>query len=250
MREFIEAIVGAEKLNFSYGDYNSLFVKQDYDSYYLFYFLKDKSQIDKLRREAGEIFKTIKGSKELYKPDMDKNTTCIFFLRVTEEEYYKIGENGEISELSKVICLVEEDLNYFKKNVFLYTDKMEEFARRNKGRFKLLCNEYFTENNFRTYKESCRDSFEYDFLINLFIKIPFLNFYGYQPEKHKEYQTMEAFIEERYKAMEIDWDYIGKISEKIGAFDDESKLYEWVDTLLIDQEDKEEGKTKDENKES
>ena len=250
MREFIETIVGIEKLNFSYGDYDSLFVKQDYDSYYLFYFLKDKSQLVMLQREVGEIFKTIKGNKELYKPDMDKNTTCIFFLRVTEEEYYEIGENGEISELSKIICLVEEDLNYFKKNVFLYTDKMDEFACSNKGKFKSLCNEFFTEHYFRTYKKSCQDSFEYDFLINLFIKIPFLSFYSYQPEKHKEYQTMETFIEERCKAMEIDQDYIGKISEKIDEFDDENKLYEWVDILLENQEDKEEGKTEDEDKES
>lgn len=245
MREFIEAIVGEEKLNFRYKDYNSLFVKQDYDSYYLFYFLDDRSQLITLQKEAVEIFNSIKGDKELYKPDMDKNTTCIFFLHVTEQEYYEIGENGEISELSKIICLVEEDLNYFKKNVFLYTDNMEKFAQRNKGKFESICDEYFTEHYFERYKESCRNSFEYDFLINLFIKIPFLSFYGYQPVEQKEYQTMEAFIEQKCREAEINQNYIEKISDKIEALDNEQELFEWVDVLL--QKDLKEGTVEDEN---
>lgn len=99
MREFIEALVGDKKLDFRYKDYDSIFVKQDYDSYYLFYFLEDKSQLIILQKETVEIFNSIKSNKELYKPDMDKNTTCIFFLPVTEQEYYEIGENGEISVL-------------------------------------------------------------------------------------------------------------------------------------------------------
>lgn len=232
MREFIEILVGDKKLDFRYKDYDSLFVKQDYDSYYLFYFLKDKSQLIILQKEAVEIFNSIKSNKELYKPDMDKNTTCIFFLPVTEQEYYEIGENGEISELSKIICLVEENLNYFKKNVFLYTDKMKKFAQQNKGKFQSICSKYFTEYYFEKYKESCRNSYEYDFLINLFIKIPFLSFYTYQPVKQKEYQTMEAFIEQKCKEAEINKSHIEKISDRIEVLDNEEELYEWVDALL------------------
>lgn len=249
MREFIEAIVGDNKLDFNYKDYDSLFVKQDYDSYYLFYFLEDRNQLITLQKETIEIFDAIKGDKKLYKPDMDKNTTCIFFLHVTEQEYYEIGESGEISELSKMICLVEEDLNYFKKNVFLYTDKMEKFAQQNIGKFKSICDEYFTEQHFQGYKESCRNSFEYDFLINLFIKIPFLSFYGYQPVKQKEYQTMEAFIEQKCKESEINQDYIETITDKIETFDNEEGLYEWVDVLLKEKDEKE-GTNEDENKKS
>lgn len=232
MREFIEILVGDKKLDFRYKDYDSLFVKQDYDSYYLFYFLKDKSQLIILQKEAVEIFNSIKSNKELYKPDMDKNTTCIFFLPVTEQEYYEIGENGEISELSKIICLVEENLNYFKKNVFLYTDKMKKFSQQNKGKFQSICSKYFTEYYFEKYKESCRNSYEYDFLINLFIKIPFLSFYTYQPVKQKEYQTMEAFIEQKCKEAEINKSHIEKISDRIEVLDNEEELYEWVDALL------------------
>lgn len=245
MREFIEALVGDKKLDFRYKDYDSIFVKQDYDSYYLFYFLEDKSQLIILQKETVEIFNSIKSNKELYKPDMDKNTTCIFFLPVTEQEYYEIGENGEISELSKIICLVEENLNYFKKNVFLYTDKMKKFAQQNKGKFQSICNKYFTEYYFEKYKESCRNSYEYDFLINLFIKIPFLSFYAYQPVKQKEYQTMEEFIEQKCKDAEINKSHIEKISDRIEALDDEEELYEWVDALL--EEENKKGAVENEN---
>lgn len=248
MRDFIEAISGVDKLDFTYGKFDSIFVKREYDSYYLFFFLKNKEQLLELREEAGEVFHAIKGNKELYRPDMDKNTTCIFCLCVSESEYYEIGESGEISELSKMICLVEEDLNYFKKNVLLYTDKMEAFARRNKGKFESICKQYLTEKYFQTYKKSSQGSFEYDFLLNLFIKIPFLSFNEYQQEKR--YQTMEAFIEERCRAMEIDQEDIDKISKELEKFESEDKLYQWVDMLLEEQEKKDKGVTEDENQKS
>ena len=232
MREFIEAIVGDKKLKFKYKDYDFLFIKHDYDSYYLFCFLKDKSQLITLQKEAVEIFNSIKSDKELYQPDMDKNSACIFFLHVTEQEYYAIGENGEISQLSKIICLVEEDLNYFKKNVFLYTDKMEEFAQQNKGKFKSICQEFFMEHYFQEYKESFRNSYKYDFLINLFIKIPFLSFYEYQPIEEKKYLSMEAFIEKKCIKSQINQNYIEEISNKMEMFDNEDELYEWVDELI------------------
>ena len=250
MREFIEAIVGNEKLDFRYKDYDLLFVRHDYDSYYLFYFLKDKSQLISLQKEAVEMFNSIKDDKELYKPDMDKNTTCIFFLYITEQEYYEIGENGQISELSKIICLVEEDLNYFKKNVFLYTDQMENFAQQNKGKFKSLCENYFTEHYFQKYKESCRNSFEYDFLINLFIKIPFLSFYKYLPLEQKKYRSMENFIEEKCREAQINQNHIKEMSNKIEMLDNEEELYRWVDELLKKQESEQDGADEDEDKKS
>ena len=82
-------------------------------------------------------------------------------------------------------------------------------------------------------------------MINLFIKIPFLSFYGYQPVEQKEYQTMEAFIEQKCREAEINQNYIEKISDKIEALDNEQELFEWVDVLL--QEDLKEGTVEDEN---
>lgn len=233
MREFIESIVGISQLDFRYGEYDLLFVKHNYDSYYLFFFLKDKENLLVLKNEAGNIIRAIKEDKKMYQPNMDKNITCIFCLCVGENEYYEVEENGKISELSKIICLTEEDLNYFKKNVFLYTVKMEEFARKNIGRFEELCQKYFTEDNFQLYKKSYKNIWEYDFLINLFIKIPFLSFYRYQYENGKTYNTINAFIEKMCKIKEIDCDNADVICEQLEEIiEDEDMLYEWLDALI------------------
>lgn len=238
MHKFIGSFAGDRQLDFRYGEYDCLFLKQNYNSYYLFFFLEDKGQLVTLQKEAGNIFQAIKQNRALYQPDMEKNITCVLCLRIEENEYYGKGANREISDLSKVICLVEEDLNYFKKNVFLYTEKMEKFARKNIGRFESVCQEYLTEKNFQTYKKSNKDIIEYDFLINLFIKIPFLSFHGYHLENKGKYQTMSAFIEAKCKDIEIDYDYIDGISEQLEKnLEDENKLYEWLDTLIDKQTD-------------
>lgn len=240
MHKFIESVVGDGYLDFTYKKYDSLFVKHNYNSYYLFFFLKSQKQLVTLYKETVNIFRAIKEMEKIYQPDMDKNINCIFFLCVSEDEYYAIGTNSIISELSKVICLVEEDLNYFKKNVFLYTEKMEMFARDNMGDFETLCQEYFTEDNFQLYKKSNKDIYEYDFLLNLFIKIPFLNFHKYMRENQKEYHTLSFFIEAQCNNKEIDHGYIdmvcGQLEENI---EDENKLYKWLDTLQENKTDKE-----------
>lgn len=238
MRGFIEAIKGVTRLDFSYKDYNSLFMKHEYNAYYLFFFLEKKEQLITLKKEAGNIVRTMKENEKLYQPDMDKNITCIFCLCVEEHEYYGVGDNRKISDLSKVICLVEEDLNYFKKNVFLYTEQMETFAQKNIGNLELICLEYLTEDKFESYKKSNKESYEYDFLINLFIKIPFLNFYRYQNKNRKGYQSINVFIKQKCKEKEINHSYIetlcGELEENI---EDENKLYKWLETLIDNQLD-------------
>lgn len=242
MFEFIESIAGGENLDFKYEEYDLLFVRNNHNSYYLFFFLKCQEQLVSLQKETANIFQAIKEKGKIYQPDMDKNITCIFLLCVSEDKYYEIGTN-RISDLSKVICLVEEDLNYFKKNVLLYTDKMKEFARENIGKFEELCQEYFTDDNFQLYKISNKDAYEYDFLLNLFIKIPFLNFHKYMWENQKEYHTLSSFIEAQCSLREIDHGYIdvicGLLEENL---EDENKLYKWLDMLQENKsdEDKEE----------
>ena len=78
-------MVGVDGLDIGYGDYDTLFVKLEYDSYYYFFFLKEKEQLSNLQSEAEDIFHQLKESK-IYQPDMDKNTTCIFCLRIEEDE--------------------------------------------------------------------------------------------------------------------------------------------------------------------
>ncbi len=232
MREFIKSIAGDNCLDFSYKEYNFLFVEQKYQSYYLFYFPNDEEQLLKLYQESGDIFRAIK-EREGYHPDMDKNITCILCLEVEDHAYYETNASGKVSNLGKIICLVEEDLNYFKKNVFLFTKKMDEFSQEHIGGLKYLCEEYFTEKNFQSYKKSCSDNIEYDFLINLFIKIPFLSFDGYQPGNRKEYQSMEAFINARLIEKELDRKRIEAICVKLEEnLEDDDALFEYLDALV------------------
>lgn len=235
MQEFIESIFDKKHINLNYQEYNTLFVKEKYNTYYFFFFLKDKDELIDLKDKAGDIYQTIKNSEEIYKVDMDKNVTCIFCLYVQNDEYYETESTGTISELSKRICLVEEDLNYFKKNVLLYTKDMDKFAQENIGRFDSLCEEYLTENNFQAYKKLNKENYKYDFLINLFIKLPFLNFQQYQLRNKEEYQSVASFIEAKCSENAIDKKYIfnemNQLEEKI---DDEQMLYAWLDELIED----------------
>lgn len=247
MREFIKSIIGEESLNFRYNQYNAWFVKKDFNSYYLFFFLDEKKQLIELREKTADIFSTIKKNTETYQVDMDKNITCIFCLRISDQEYYEMEQTDQISELNKLICLVEEDLNYFKKNVFLYTKKMEEFVHGNTQGLEQICEKYITNESFQVYKKSSKESFEYDFLINLFIKLPFLSFQKYLPKDEDGYQSMEKFIKGKLKDNEIDQKYIDEISNDLeNVLDDQNKLYAWLDKSVQDKK-KSEGELESEN---
>ena len=245
MREFIRSIAGDNCWDFSYKEYNFLFAEQKYQSYYLFYFPSDRDQLLKLKKEAGYIFRAIKESKR-YHSDMDKNITCILCLKVDDHACYEASASGKVSDLGKIICLVEEDLNYFKKNVLLYTEKMDEFSKEHIGCLKSLCQEYFTEENYKKYKKSYGDNIEYDFLINLFIKIPFLSFEGYQPGNRKEYQSMEAFIKARLTEKELNLKLIEEICIHLEEnLQDDDALFKYLDAMVKEQIN-EAGMTKEE----
>ena len=238
MREFIGSIVGKSLLNFTYLGYNTMFVKGDYNTYYLFFFLENTTQLIELKGKAADIHNAIKTDKDIYQVDMDKNITCIFCLCVQDNEYYEMEKTNKISDLGKIVCLIEEDLNYFKKNVLIYTEKMDEFAQGNIGKFDGLCQKYLTYDNFISYKGSNKEVYKYDFLINLFIKLPFLNFQKYQLRNKQEYQTVANFIEIEYQKQAIDKKYIDDISGKIEEkLNDDTELYKWLDDLH--QDDKE-----------
>lgn len=237
MREFIKSLFDKEKIiNLNYSLYDTLFIKEKYHTYYLFFFLTDDNSLLELKNNASELYHIIKDNKDIYEVDMDKNITCIYCLKVDNNEYYETEETGTISELSKKICVVEEDLDYFKKNVLLYTESMDEFANTNIGKFEVLCQEQITESKFQEYKKSNVDNYQYDFLLNLFIKLPFLNFHKYQlksqsnSENQNSYRNLNSFIEEACIGLDKDsiLNEILLLEEKIN---DENILYNWIDEL-------------------
>lgn len=234
MREFIESIFDREKqIKLKYQDYDTLFVREKYNTFYIFFFLNNENELLELKDNTGELYKTIKNSKDIYKVDMDKNVTCIYCLCVECEKYYETETTGTISELSKKICLVEEDLNYFKKNVLLYTDAMNEFAGENIGKFDSLCQERITENNFQAYKKFNKENYQYDFLINLFVKLPFLNFEKYQINNKEEYRSVSSLIAEECNKSNINIEHISNEMVQLEeVIDDEKMLKVWLDGLI------------------
>lgn len=234
MKSFINSLFDKnQQINFNYLEYETIFVREKYRSYYLFFFLNDEKQLIELLDNIAELFYTIRNNKDIYEVDMDKNITCIYCLCVADEMYYEAESTGTISELSKTICYVEENLNYFKKNVLLYTGSMEEYAKENVGKFHLLCQAQINESSFQEYKKSNKDFYKYDFLINLFIKLPFLYFQKYQLNNKEEYKSVRTFINEIYDKKEIDigliCNKVDKLEEKI---DDEDILFAWLDELV------------------
>lgn len=207
MKEFITKLMENEKMSlidFKYSDYDTCFAKGKFNTYYLFFFLEEEQQLLELRGQSSELYSAIKKNKSCYEENMDKNTTCIYCLCVDDAAYYETESTGTISDLSKKICLVEEDLNYFKKNVLLYTSDMKQYANDNVGLFDSLCNEMITEEKFQEFRQSTKSNYQYDFLVNLFIKLPFLNFQKYQTKNQTQYQSLKSLIQKECESRNID----------------------------------------------
>ena len=189
-----------------------------------------------LWQNTGEIFQDIKKNKEIYDTSMDKNTLCVYCLNVSDNDYYQIEEAGTVCELSKRISLIEEDLSYFAKHVLIYTKAMDEFSAQYVGRFDELCREYIVEEQFEKYKENNRDNYKYDFLMDLFIKLPFLQFAQYQIGMEKEYRTVMSFVQEKARKHTIELDKTQEMMICLeNAMEDNNRFYNWLDAL-IDQE--------------
>lgn len=97
---------------------------------------------------SGDIWTCLKEQRNIYNNNMDKNTLCICCLEVSDEEYYKTEETCGLSDLSKYIGKIEEDLSYFSKHVLLYTKSMKDFALEQKDNIDSLFQEYITREYF------------------------------------------------------------------------------------------------------
>lgn len=233
MKEFIKALFNEQdQILFQYKDYDTAFYAGKFHSFYLLFFLRTEEELMDLWKDTLEIFRQLKNTREIYSTDMDKNTMCIYCLEVSEEDYYQTGATGAISELSKKVGRIEENLDYFAKHVFLYTHDMKMFSEKHVGEFDALCRQYIVDEEFDKYKRNVRESYEYDFLINLFIKFPFLSFEMYQVNNGKEYRTVESFVQQEIEKKSVN---ISSIREEIKQLEelieDEEKFFDWLDIL-------------------
>ncbi len=233
MKEFIKALFNEQdQIPFQYKDYDTAFYAGEFHSFYLLFFLRTEEELMALWKDTSEIFRQLKNTREIYSTDMDKNTMCIYCLEVSKEDYYQTGKTGTISELSKKVSRIEENLDYFAKHVFLYTHDMKMFSEKHVGEFDALCRQYIVDEEFDKYKRNVRGSYEYDFLINLFIKFPFLSFEMYQVNNGKEYRTVESFVQQEIEKKSVN---ISSIREEIKQLEeligDEEKFFDWLDML-------------------
>lgn len=233
MKKFIKTLFNEKKrIPFQYKDYDIAFYAEKFHSFYLIFFLQTEKELMELWKDTAEIFRQLKNSREIYSPDMDKNTMCIYCLEVSEEDYYQVGVTGTISELGKKVGRIEEDLDYFAKHVFLYTQNMDLFSEKHIGEFDTLCRKYIVDEEFDKYKKNSRASYEYDFLVNLFIKFPFLSFEMYQMRNDREYRTIESFVGEKIEKKAVD---LSLVREEIRQLEDiiadEERFFGWLDTL-------------------
>lgn len=246
MKKFINSLFSKGKqLVFQYMDYDMALYLGDFRSYYLLFYINTQEEMIRLWEKTSDIFRELKQNKMSYNVDMDKNTMCIYCLETSDEEYYETSQTGTINELSKKISLVEEDLNYFAKHVFLYTEKMKHFALNNVGKFDELCMEYMTKEHFQQYKDNIRMNYEYDLLVNLFVKFPFLEI-----EKHHihddsgvKYRSVDSFVQEKLNSYGID---SNKVQEKMKIvdliMDDEEAFLNWIEQQIgMDRNVQEEG---------
>ena len=240
MKKFIDTLFDEKnKLNFQYMDYTMSFYSGNFRSYYLLFYINSQEELINLWERTGNIFKAMKQNLDIYNVDMDKNTMCIYCLETTEEEYYETGKTGTISELSRKISLVEEDLNFFAKHVFLYTDKMKQFSHQHIGNFDALCKKYLNKSHFEQYKDDIYNSFEYDFIINLFIKFPFLKIEKYYVRDQDEvrYRTVTSFVQEKFDKYEVKVKQVEEKIEKIKLMlDDEDTLLNWLEQRIDEDE--------------
>lgn len=233
MKEFIKALFDEDnKIPFQYKESDVDFYTEKFHSFYLLFFLKNEGELMNLWQETSEIFQELKNNREIYSADMDKNIVCIYCLEVSEDKYYQAEASGTISELSKKIAKIEEDLNYFTKHVFLYTPNMETFSEEQIGNFDSLCMRYIVNEEFDKYKKNSQDNYKYDFLINLFIKFPFLSFEKYQIRNRKEYRTVESFVQQEIEKKDIDLSVVQEeIVQLQKIIKNETEFFNWLDTL-------------------
>lgn len=245
MREFIEELFAKDnKIEFQYEDYEISFYAGRFKSYYLIFYIRTQEELIELWKKTSSIFKTIKQNEDIYNNNMDKNIVCVYCLNVSKEEYYETGKTGTISGLSKKISLIEEELNFFTKHVFLYTDKMNDIANEYVGKFDALCDAYLTAENFEQYKNGIEESSIYDFLMNLFIKFPFLKIgeYMHRKQERQEYRAATSFVNEKIEKDKID---LGKMREIMDSVEQtynigtDDAIFKWIDNLDLEADEEE-----------
>ena len=86
--------------------------------------------------------------------------------------------------------------------------------------------------SFEKYKNNIKTNYEYDFIVNLFIKIPFLNFRKYyvNNQKQLQYQSVINFVQQQFNNNKIN---VNKVQENVQILEkminNEDEFFKWID---------------------
>lgn len=217
--------------------YDILYVKEsNEEAYYLNVFIRSKEEILKFKDQFNSLYGSIKKmSEEEYDASMDKNTSCIIYYCVSNAEYREFNLDNEISKIQEIVCSIEEDLYYFKKNVLIYSETQLNYAKTIDD-FNSICKKFIGDRDaFDKFKKDNNKEFEYDFILNLFIKCPFLKYTDYFNTKEQALNTIDEFIKKELSKKKFTHAQEKECKEAFVALSsidgDLDKLAKWLDGL-------------------
>lgn len=239
MKEFMVKLFNESNMNifksYQCNDYDTLYVKDTVEeAYYLNIFINNQEEMVRLKNDYEKFYEGIKNiDYEEYKLSMDKNTCCIIYYCISNSEYGKFRLSDEMNELEKNVCDIEEDLYYFKKNVLVYSEKQLEYVKTIES-FDKLCNELISDrDNFDKFKIKNIEFFQYDLIMNMFIKFPFLNYTRYFKTNGKLLKSLDEYIKIELNNNNFNdekQEQCEKIYKELSELEEE-KLEKWLDNF-------------------
>lgn len=174
-----------------------------------------------------EAFVQLREQKEIGKV-VDKNSALFVFVNCKD--------SVDWTKYRKQILLLEEDEFYMKKYVILYTrDLVNDISSIQGELIKGLQKNVLDAVEFQKFYENSNESAAYSFIIQLFLKIPFLSL----PEKIDSFKELSEFIEERLsKSEQNQMNFLLNDASKIELLefhDEETDLAEYLKVLGNDQ---------------
>lgn len=134
-------------------------------------------------------------------PSLRKNTSLLAYVKVENVK-------TSLAELKNIIFNIEEDEYYFRKFVFFYTEEMLDSIDTEKNIKKQL-NTIVDKGDIDRLREDCFTDLVYFFALQLFIKLPWLNF----DLKRTKFELLEGLL--NHKILEHGLDTFDQIIERI-----------------------------------
>lgn len=161
--------------------------------YYLVDFINSDDLVDFMDREkANNLLELFEEQKKLGK-DIDKNTSLLLCVRLNNLK-------NDISSIKNALLRIEEDDFWFKKYVITYTEASLPDVPVT-GTYQDYFNQFLLDNEtFKEYKNDVYLNEKYFLIIQLFLKLPFLNV---PINTQNNFNTIEDILERQLSTIEM-----------------------------------------------